>query len=98
MRTIGQWVLAPGEFKRFGVDYSNWLNGSETIGYASCVVTPRTAPVFEVSGVVITDNGAGVVFFAGKGVAGEEYTVAVTITTSIGQTKQDIVLYRVRDN
>ena len=97
MRTIGSWVTSPDEFKRFGIDYSDWLNGSERIVAASCSVSPRTSPIFDVSGIVISGNGAGVVFFGGRGEAGTDYTVTITVTTNIGQQKQDRVLFKVRD-
>lgn len=98
MAAIGRWTISPSEMKRYGIDYSEWLNAAEKIVSVSHEVSPRTGPLFEVTGSLVTGNGMGVVFFVGGGVSGVDYRVTTTVTTNTGQVKQDTVLYLVRGN
>ena len=97
MAVIGRWSKSPDEQRRYGVDYSNWLNAGERLTDVECFVSPRTSPEFTAPGVVITDNAYGVVFFVNGGVAGTTYKLVIRATTTAGQVKEDTVLYSVRE-
>jgi hypothetical protein len=99
--TLGKFVKAPAERKRYTIDYSEWLDTGETILTVAFDVEQTTdgTPVdpLEIDAYEIGDPATDVVFFAALGDALQNYTVTVTITTSGGQTKEDTLLFLVRN-
>jgi hypothetical protein len=93
-------VASLGTFKQydtsnilFTLDYSDYLTTGETISTVAYSISPATTPPLLVSAsTIITLNNVakqGVSFLLGGGVAGTVYTVTVTATTSLPQTKVD---------
>jgi hypothetical protein len=75
------------------IDYSEWLDTGETLLTADFTVDPLGALTVDGVGVV----GSNVVFFVNGGDDQVTYKVLVTITTSAGQTKEDSILFVVRN-
>lgn len=100
MSRLSKYIQTPDEEKQYAIEYSDWLADSETLSSVTFTVTPTTSPAFSVPASSITTGDTGVnsllKFFVSGGVDGNTYTVLVTVTTSIGQIKQDTVLFQVR--
>lgn len=84
----------PASILRYGVDWSAWLaEGEAIIG----------TPAIEADGLDLNPGGKAtqvtdgkVTFWLGGGTAGTFYTVACTITTSLGQTERRCFPLRMR--
>lgn len=86
---LGTKFKAPLDVKRYVIDYTDWLDTGETL--VSVVFTPD-------SGITITGDavsGASAVFFVNGGVAGTTYNLDVQVTTTVGQVKDDHVVFEV---
>lgn len=94
---LGSFTKTPAERKRYAIDYSEWLDISETLTTVTFAVTPATTPAFVVDAVSTNAANTVVVFFVSGGVNTKQYTVDVKATTSGGQIKEDTVLFTVRD-
>lgn len=101
MAKLAKYVQSPDEVKRYSIEYSDWLDTSEILGVVSFDITPVTDPalVVQSSQIVAGDTGAlsQMRFFVAGGVANTSYSIVVTAETSGGQTKQDTVLFVIRD-
>jgi hypothetical protein len=97
MRSIGKFVKAPEERKRYSIDYSDWLSDSELILGVTFEVTPSDGSTAVVDAIAVTPGGSGVAFYVSAGDDGVTYTVLATATTSGGQIKEDMILFIVRD-
>lgn len=93
---LGNFPKAPAERKRYTIDYTDWLDTGETISTVTFGVTPTGTGALGIDAYSIGSPAKTVVFFANFGLAGKQYTVTVTITTSGGQTKEDTILFSVR--
>lgn len=97
---IARYYKAPIENKQYSVDYSKWLNTGETISSVTSSVTadgfiiPAVTPL-TVSAQVASGSTA-VSYTAQAGDSGETYEVLITIATSAGQVRQDLVIFVVR--
>lgn len=94
---LGRFTKTPIERKRYSIDYSEWLDTGETVTSVTFGVTPSTDNILEVDAYSISTPATSVVYFVNFGAAGTTYTLDIQITTSGGQTKEDQVLYSVRD-
>lgn len=94
---LARFTKAPGERKRYTIDYSDWLDTSETISTVTFLPSPIQTGGLEVDAYTIATPATSVVFFANLGIDGTTYTLNVTITTSGGQTKEDQILFSVRE-
>lgn len=94
---LARFTKAPGERKRYTIDYSDWLDTGETISTVTFLPSPIQTGGLEVDAYSIATPATSVVFFANFGIDGTTYTLNVTITTSGGQTKEDQILFSVRD-
>lgn len=95
---LARFIKQPSERKRYTIDYSDWLETSETISSVTFAPSPIAAGGLEVDAYSIAAPATSVVFFVNYGVSGTTYTVTVTITTSGGQIKEDEVLFSVRES
>lgn len=84
---LGTKTKTPNDVKRYTIDYSDWLDTGETI--STVVFTPDSG--MTITGDAVAGDGLSVVFFANGGDEGSTYNVDVTVTTSVGQTKDDHV-------
>ena len=94
---LGKFLKAPVERKRYSIDYNNWLDTGETIATRAFSVTPVTTPAFVVDASANLTGNRSIAFYVSGGVADETYKVVVTVNTSSGQVKEDVILYQVKD-
>lgn len=94
---LANFIKSPLERKRYTIDYTDWLDEGETVQSITFSVTPSTDTILEVDAYSIALDGLSVVFFANYGALGTVYTVEVLMTTSGGQTKEDEILFTIRD-
>lgn len=101
MSRLAKYIKSPEETKRYSIEYSDWLDTSESINTVSFEITPTTSPALSIvsSHIVTGDTGSAtqVRFFVTGGVAKTGYKVVVDIATTGGQEKQDTVLFEIRD-
>ena len=90
---LGSFTKTPAERKRYAVDYTDWLDITESLQNVTFAVTPATTTPFVVDAVSTNPANTTVVFFVSGGDTGKQYTVDVKAYTTGGQTKEDIVLF-----
>lgn len=78
----------PAENKIRTVDYTSWLEDTETLTSVLVSVSPTSSPAFGASVGIVT-GGKKLLVTAGGGVEGETYTVRIKASTSLGQDKDD---------
>jgi hypothetical protein len=93
---LANFIKSPSERKRYTIDYSDWLDTSETISSITFTVTPTGTGALQIDAYSIANPATSVVFFANYGVANINYTVDVIMTTSGGQIKEDTIQFTVR--
>jgi hypothetical protein len=93
---LGKFTKVPADNKRYTIDYNEWLDTGETLSTVTFGVTPVTASPLTAGNLSLIDANKGAQFYVAAGLDGENYTVTVTITTSVSQTKQDTILFVVR--
>lgn len=91
---LDRFQQSPDEIKLKTIDYSNWLSSGETISTVVATATPVTAPVLTVTPAK-TDTR--VTLTTSDGLDDTTYTVNITITTSLGQKKEDCIEYIVEE-
>lgn len=95
---LGTFRKTPVERKRYLLDYTDWLDTTETVLTKTFTVSPSTGvDPMQAEGDAIVVGGKQVSFFASHGDSGTTYTVDVVITTSAGQTKEDQLSFIVKD-
>jgi hypothetical protein len=91
---IGNFRKAPADRKRYVVDYTDWLNDDETL--TSVMATGNVVEDdFYVDGFVVDTGEKEIIFYVSGGIDGSEYAVVITVETSLQQTKQDYVTFKV---
>lgn len=96
---LGRYRQQPGERRKRGVDYTDFLEDSEEVTDVEPEVTPVTDPPFVISNIAIDpEEGKEWAYFAEGGVHGETYAVEFTVTTNGGQRKQDTVEFDVEND
>lgn len=91
---LGRYPKAPGDRKRYVVDYVDWLDVSESITAVEAVA-PANTDNFYVDGSLISNDGKSTVFYVSGGIEGTAYTVDLTIYTDRQQIKTDTVTFEV---
>lgn len=94
---IGRITQQPNENLRRLIDYTRWLEVGEYITLVSVSIDQDTSPPFVISSIVIDPDGGKIAYYASGGVDGEDYTATFSVTTSVDQTKEDEVLFGVRE-
>lgn len=84
------------ERRRLHIDYSRWLEDTETLSTFQVTISPLTTVplVVDVSYPDIAHKQ--LVMFAGSGEGDTDYTLQLVVTTSDGQTKRDDIGIRVK--
>lgn len=95
-RIVKSFQKTPIERRRLYLDYTCWLEETETLVGTQVVIVPFTedAPLSISTGYTDVTNKK-IAMFASGGVANTNYTVAIIVTTSDGQTKRDDIGIRV---
>lgn len=89
MAVLGTFKQTPTERKLYNIDYSNWLQpgevltGATFVGIPSTPLPPCIVDAFEIM------SGTAIAAYISGGVDGTLYQILATVTTSIGQTKED---------
>lgn len=80
----------PAEKRRLYLDYSCWLEDTETISAFQVTVVPYTSDAPLVVATSYPDTAhKKLMLFVSSGVANQNYTLQMLITTSQTQVKQD---------
>ncbi len=78
----------PDEVKRYGIDYTKWLDTNEQVQSVTLAVNgPNTSLTASTS--TITTDGKKIVFYVGGGTVGNVYNVYIEISTSAQQIRED---------
>lgn len=83
--SLGRRLHAAGNIVRYEVDYGNWLEPGTSLTAATAVSTSNTATVGSPS--VLADK---LFYFVSGGVFGEQFEVAIQVTDSRGEIKNDV--------
>lgn len=100
---IGRYTLAgrvvqqPGERIRRLVKYDRWLEAGERITNVAVAIDNTETTPLVVDGIVIGPDSDRFAYYTSGGEDGEDYTVTFTITTSVGQTREDELLIGVQE-
>lgn len=92
MRAIAKFRKAPGDTRRYEVNYADWMNEGEVIEQATVTGTVLDDH-FYVESTDITADGKEVVFYVSGGISGFSYDVTVQIGTSMSQIKNDVITF-----
>lgn len=96
---LGRYRQKPGETRKRGVDYIDFLEDDEEVTNVTASVTPETDTPFVITNIVIDpEEGKEWAYFAGGGEHGETYSVEFTVTTNGGQTKKDTIEFDVEND
>jgi hypothetical protein len=93
----GRLVQQPNENLRRLIDYTRWMEVGEYITDVVVLVDPTTTPPFQITNIVIDPEGQKIAYYASGGVDGEDYTATFRVTTSVNQTREDEILFGVRE-
>ena len=96
MAVLAKFDQSPNERIRYSIDYTEWLDTTESVSTMEFVVTPVTTPPFVMDGYFIVDDKT-VVFYTSGGVDQTDYKMEVFCSTSDSQIREDIITYKVRD-
>lgn len=93
---LGKFTKTPTEAKRYKIDYSHWLDASEYVSAVSFSTISTNIGLINCIAGPIGATDTTVTFFATGGTDGQTYEVAVTMTTSGNQIKQDVIYFIVK--
>lgn len=95
---LGRYRQQPGEKRKRGLDYDDFLESAEIVTGATPDVSPVTDTPFVVDGVVVDPAGKEFAYFASGGEAGQTYAVTFTVTTNGNQIRKDTVEFDVEED
>lgn len=87
---LGSKIHGVGDVKRWRINYSRWLDNTAQL--TGCTVTSSSLTCTIQSSSVL---GQDVIFYLQGGVVNETFTVAVQITDTLGNTKNDTISFTV---
>ncbi len=98
-KALGKYVQTSQDVLLYNIDYSQWLGSGETIsGTPTFTVETTTSPPLVINNVSVDSlTHTLVAFYASGGVSGTQYNVTVSTNTSAGQTKEDYVVFSIKD-
>jgi len=88
---IGRYTQSAAADRRRLVLAAQWLEEGEVISTVTASVDNVTSPALLVDRIVIGPDGDKFAYYASGGVEGEEYVITFTVTTSVGQVREDEV-------
>lgn len=93
---LGKFTKTPDEILRYKIDYSDWLDSGEYVsGVSFATVSSNTGSLtFTADTIHATDTS--VAFLVSGGTDGQTYEVAVSMTSSGYQVKQDVIYFVVK--
>lgn len=93
---LGQFSKTPRERKRYTIDYTSWLDSSETLTEFDATVRQSGATLV-VDQEAIPEEGKKVQFYVSGGDAGETYDVDLMVKTFMDQAKEDFATFTIRN-
>lgn len=87
---IGRKNQTVGDRRKYIVDYSQWLDTGVTITLGAATTTSLTATIDTVSITATT-----LIFYVNNGALNELFTVAIQVTDSNGEIKNDTIEFNV---
>lgn len=95
---LGRYRQQPGERRKRGIDYTDFLEAGEILTNATAAISPTTDTPLVVDGIVIDPDGSEFAYFVSGGEHGVSYSVEFTLTTNGGQTKKDTVEFDIEED
>lgn len=95
---LGRYRQQPGERRKKGLEYTDFLESAELITAVEVSVSPETDTPFVVNDIVIDPAGKIFAYYAQGGEDGETYLVEFSITTNGSQIKQDTVEFDIEED
>lgn len=93
---LGKFIKTPVEVKRYSIEYDEWLDTGEYISNISFQIISQNTGTLAVVSDTIQQTAKSVIFFVSGGNSGQNYEVAVTMTTTGNQIKQDTIMFQVK--
>ena len=93
---LGKFTKTPVEAKRYAIEYDEWLDTGEYISSVTFQTISQNTGTLVIAPDAVGQNAKELVFFVAGGEAGQNYQVAVTMTTTGNQVKQDTIVFSVR--
>lgn len=95
---LGRYRQRPGERRKRGLDYDDFLETSEIVTAVEFTVTPETDVPFEVQSYVIDPEGKQFAYWTQGGEDGQTYQLLCRVTTNGNQIREDIVEFDVAED
>lgn len=93
---IGKFAKAPGDRKKYTVDYSQWLDNQELITDVQSFVPDDEFGIY-VDGLLVSTDGKSLDMFVSGGQESVSYDLGLRIETSGNQIKDDYITFVVRN-
>jgi|SRR5215471_4438961 len=97
MGKIGKFVKEPWERKRYTIDYTDWLDDTEEVQAVSFSTDIADENPVQVDTWQIMPDGLLVQIYVSGGIGGTDYVVDVRMITTMGQQKEDSILFNCMD-
>lgn len=94
---LSKFIQLVGEKKRYEIDYSDWLDTGEHISTVTFSASPTTTPALVGDTLIINPGNTSATFMVSGGTSDNTYKLLITMTTTGGQIKEDVVLFTVRE-
>jgi hypothetical protein len=90
---LGTRNFTQGDTRRVVLDYSGWL--TQGVILETIMVSVPAGTTSTVQGAVLTEDYRHAIFYVTGGVLNENFTVAIQITDSAGETVNDTIVFTV---
>lgn len=87
---LQRFTKTPDEIKRYGVDYTKWLDSGELVQSVTVTVNGPDTTLVANNAQVSSDN-LKIIFYVSGGTIGNTYNVYVEITTNAQQLREDTI-------
>lgn len=95
---LAKYVKAVVDRKRYQIDYSDWLDTGETIQQVIFAVANNTpGNPLVVDSIAVLPDGQSVQYYVSGGENGLTYEINPTMTSVLGQVREDELLMTIRN-
>lgn len=95
---LAKYVKAEIDRKRYQIDYSDWLDTGETINNVVFSVTHNTSTSpLVIDDIAVLPSGQSVQYYISGGEDGLTYEINPTMTSDLGQVREDELLMTIRN-
>lgn len=95
---LGRYRQQPGERRKRGIDYDDFLETGEVITDVAASVSPTTDTPLVIDGIVVDPDGKEFAYFTSGGEAGISYSVEFAVDTNGNQLKRDTVEFDIEED